>query len=167
MPAHGYNRKELIAGTSSGGGARLTQDKSALLSPVTPAVTGIDYPSQVDTLPEPDPRRFNYQPSPNTTMSSAHQQLQTNNRLYTLPNTVGSSIDDAATELPPNNVSLDDVWSAIRQKKERQMAKEKPKVQSLEEIIPELPSSSGAQDDGPSVRIPVMESHVSPTKSVI
>jgi len=166
MPAHGYNRKELITSTSSGGGARLPQDKLALLSPVTPAVTGIEYPSRVDTSPEPDSRRFHYHPSSNTTMSPAHHQLQANNRLYTLPNNGGSSIDGGATELPSNTVSLDDVWGAIRQKKERQMAKEKPKVQSLEEISPELLPASGAQDDGPSVRIPVMESHVSPTKSV-
>lgn len=162
MPAHGYNRKDLITTTSSGGGARLPQDKLALLSPVT----GLDYPSRVDTSPEPDSRRFHYQPSSNTTMSPAHHQPQTNNRLYTLPNAGGSSIDGGATELPPNTVSLDDVWGAIRQKKERQMAKEKPKVQSFEEISPELLPSSGAQEDGPSVRIPVMESHVSPTKSV-
>lgn len=100
-------------------------------------------------------------------MSSSYQP-QINSRLYNIPNTGGSSIADA-TEPPANTVSLDDVWSAIRQKKERQMAKEKPKVQSLEEVTPELLASSApgpTQDEGPSVRIPVMESQMSPTKSV-
>ncbi|KAF9445473.1 hypothetical protein P691DRAFT_675567 [Macrolepiota fuliginosa MF-IS2] len=167
MPAHGYNRKDLNVNTSPGASAvspsRLPQDKSAFLPPATPAVTGIDYPSRANTSAEQDSRRFHYQPA-SSTMSS-HHYPQTNNRLYSLPNTVGSAIDDK-TDPPANTVSLDDVWSAIRQKKERQMAKEKPKVQSLEEVNPELLASGGTQDEGPSVAIPVLESHMSPTKSI-
>jgi hypothetical protein len=118
----------------------------------------------MDTLSEVDSRRFQYNPQASS-ISSSHQ-LQTNNRLYNLTNAVGSSIDDVV-DPPVNTVSLDDVWSTIRQKKERQMAKEKPKVQSLEEVTPDqLVSSPPAQDEGPSVRIPVMESHMSPTKSL-
>ncbi|KXN84726.1 hypothetical protein AN958_12153 [Leucoagaricus sp. SymC.cos] len=118
----------------------------------------------MDTLSEIDSRRFQYHHQASS-MSSSHQP-PTNNRLYNLPNTGGSAIDDA-TEPPTNTVSLDDVWSAIRQKKERQMAKEKPKVQSLEEVTPDLlVSNPPAQEEGPSVRIPVMESHMSPAKSL-
>lgn len=168
MPTHGYNRKDLNASSSSGGGAvpsgRLPQDKSAFPPPANPAVLGIDYPSRMDTLSEIDSRRLQYN-NQASSISSSHQP-QTNTRLYNLPNAGGSSIDDTA-DPPVNTLSLDDVWSAIRQKKERQMAKEKPKVQSLEEVTTEqLVTSAPGQDEGPSVRIPVMESHVSPTKSL-
>jgi hypothetical protein len=168
MPAHGYNRKDLHANTSSGGIAvssgRLAQDKSAFLPLASSVVTGIEYPSLTDTLPEVESRSFRYHHQANS-MSSGHQP-QATNRLYSLPNNGGSCIDDA-TDPPVNTISLDDVWSVIRQKKERQMAKEKPKVQSLEEVTQELLASGApTQDDGPSVRIPVMESNMSPTKSL-
>ncbi|KAF5359089.1 hypothetical protein D9756_003439 [Leucocoprinus leucothites] len=168
MPAHGSNRKDLNASSSSGGGAvssgRLPQDKSPFLPPATPAITGIDYPSRLDTLSEIDSRRFQYHHQPSS-MSSSHQS-QVNNQLYNLPNTGGSAIGES-NDLPANTLSLDDVWSAIRKKKERQMAKEKPKVQSLEEVAPEqLPAGAPIQDEGPTVQIPVLESHMSPTKSL-
>ena len=167
MPAHGSNRKDLNTSSSSGGGAvspgRLPRDKSVFLPSAAPAVTGIDYPSRIDTATELDSRKYYYQQS---SMSSSHQSQANHNRLYSLPNTGGSAIDDA-NDPPANTVSLDDVWSTIRKKKERQMAKEKPKVQSLEEVVAEqVVSSPPVQEESPDVRIPVMESHMSPTKSI-
>lgn len=94
-----------------------THDRQAR-SPTTPAVTGIDYPSIDDTSTDLESRSRGY---------GGGQQF------YTLPNVAASSID-GAHDPPSNASSLDHVWDAIRQQKERRMAKEKPKVQSLEEV---------------------------------
>jgi len=59
------------------------------------------------------------------------------------------SIDESS--VPPIEESLDQVWEAIRQKKEKKMAKEKPKVQSLQE--PEEFSPI----EGPEMDIPVVD----------
>jgi len=71
--------------------------------------------------------------------------------LYTHPNIAGSSIDDV--EPPADARSLNLIWDTIRQEKEKKMAKERPKVQSLEEAVQEL--FIGEQ---PPVRVPLMES---------
>lgn len=187
MPPHGQSREYLNTSSSSGGVAspgRLPRGKTTLSSPpVTPAITGIDYPSRVEASIEFDSRRFRYQHQA-TSASSSYYQDANNQHFYNLPPAGGSSInnvDHAGTEmtertdllgtpdLPANTVSLDDIWSAIRQKKERQMAKEKAKVRSLEEVTPELLVSnenvSGpSQEETPSVRIPVVETQVSPAK---
>jgi hypothetical protein len=114
-------------------------------------------------------------------MSSSHFPEANNQHFYNLPHTGGSSINniDNVTEVteatgplgspepPANTISLDDIWSAIRQKKERQMAKEKAKVRSLEEVTPELLASNQSgpsQEETPSVHIPVIETQVSPAR---
>jgi len=105
-------------------------------SPVTPAVTGIDYPSNEDASTELD----SYRPPRGFARG-----------LYTHPNIAGSTIDDV--EPPVDARSLDLLWGSIRQEKEKKMAKERPKVQSLEEIAQDLL----AVDQIP-VQVPVMES---------
>lgn len=80
--------------------------------PLTPAVTGIIYPSS-------DADTSIYRPPAN--------------HFYKHPNVAASNIDDPSPGSTSDTHSLDKVWSTIRQQKERMMAKEKPKVQSLEE----------------------------------
>ncbi|THV07388.1 hypothetical protein K435DRAFT_643397 [Dendrothele bispora CBS 962.96] len=60
------------------------------------------------------------------------------------------SIDESSVP-PMDDNSLEQVWDAIRQKKEKRMAKEKPKVQSLQE--PEEFSPI----EGPEMEIPVVD----------
>ncbi|KAG6813407.1 hypothetical protein H0H92_011385 [Tricholoma furcatifolium] len=114
-------------------------------SPVTPAVTGIVYPSTpLDSITEADTSVYHAPP----------------NRLYTHPNVAGSNIDDGSPRPLSDGHSLDKLWSTIRQQKSRQMAKEKPKVQSLEEVVHDLSLSDQHVD------IPVMESQESDPKSL-
>ncbi|KAF8968184.1 hypothetical protein BDZ97DRAFT_1801379 [Flammula alnicola] len=120
MPTYGANRK----------------DDKIVQSPVTPAVTGIDYPSNDDASTEFD----------------AHRHRGTARALYTHPNVAGSSIDDV--EPPADAQSLNVIWDTIRLEKERKMAKERPKVQSLEEVAQEM---LGAKQV-PLHNIPVIES---------
>jgi len=116
----------------------------AIPSPVTPAVTGIDYPSNDDASTEVDVYK--------------HRGMARG--LYTHPNIAGSTIEDV--EPPADARSLDLIWDTIRQEKERKMAKERPKVQSLEETAQELYTS-----EHPPMQIPLMESPpVSAPKSV-
>ncbi|KAF9468045.1 hypothetical protein BDZ94DRAFT_1184334 [Collybia nuda] len=91
-------------------------------SPVTPAVTGIMYPSTEDAPTEAD---------------SSHYRTPVARRFYTHPNLAESSIDDAPEPLE-NGQSMDHLWESLRQKKEVKMAKERPKVQSLEEAANDL-----------------------------
>jgi hypothetical protein len=145
MPAYNRNRNALaIPGTSDG----ITQavDKGGP-SPVTPAVTGILYPSTSarDTGTETESTR--YRPPPN--------------RFYNHANIAASSIDDVP-ESVADGPSLDKLWGSIRQQKERKMAKERPKVQSLEEVIHEAPSEHPAS----GVDVPVLESQASGRKSL-
>jgi len=157
MPTHELNHRDPLASPQEGLilSSHPPQDKSASSLLGTCA---IDHSSGIDTHSEIDSRRFQQSSS----MSSSHQ-FQVINRLY---NTGSFAIDDTI-DPPANAASLSDVWSAIRQKKQLQMAKEKPKVQSLEEVVPEqLASGAPVQEEGPSVRIPVMESPISPMKAV-
>ena len=121
-------------------------DKVIIPSPVTPAVTGIDYPGDdLSTDIESRPQARNV----------AHHTA-----LYTHPNIAGSTIDDV--EPPQDTQSLDQLWGTIRLEKERKMAKERPKVQSLEDQ--EL-----FVQDHRAMQIPVMGSSpplISTTKSV-
>jgi len=118
---HGLHDKP--NGANPGAGARSR-------SPTTPAVTGIDYPSMIDDT--------------STDLESTSRVYHNgfgsggNQRFYTLPNIAASSIEGRDDQIANNSTSLDQVWGAIRQQKERRMAKEKPKVQSLEEITQEL-----------------------------
>jgi len=162
MSTHGPSHRDLCASPQEGAtlSGNLPQHKSAFPLLGTSVITDIDHSLGIDTHSEIDSRKFQQSGS----MSSSHQ-FQALQRLYNLPNTGGSVIDDII-DPPANTASLNDVWSAIRQKKERQMAKEKPKVQSLEVAPEQLASGTHVQEEGPSVRIPVMESHVSPTRAV-
>ena len=111
------------------------RDDKAFQSPVTPAVTGIDYPSNDDASTDVDP----------------YKSRGMVRGLYTHPNIAGSSIDDV--EPPADARSLNLIWDTIRQEKERKMAKERPKVQSLEEVAQELLAAEQAP-----VHVPLMES---------
>ena len=120
-------------------------DKAIIPSPVTPAVTGIDYPGD-DSL--------------STDIESGPQARNVARALYTHPNIAGSTIEDV--EPPTDARSLDQLWGTIRLEKERKMAKERPKVQSLEDVAQEL-----LVQDHRAMQIPVMESPpVSAPKSV-
>lgn len=124
-------------------------DKVIIPSPVTPAVTGIDYPGDdLSTDIESRPQARNY---------SHHAAL------YTHPNIAGSAIDDV--EPPQDTQSLDQLWGTIRLEKERKMAKERPKIQSLEDTIPQ----ELLVQDHRAMQIPVIESSpplISTIKSV-
>jgi hypothetical protein len=140
MPAYNRNRNALAI---PGDGVIRMADK-ANPSPVTPAVTGIVYPSSspMDTTMETESTR--YKPPLN--------------RFYTHPNIAASSIDDVP-EPVVDGQSLDQLWGSIRQQKEQKMAKERPKVQSLEEAVNEEPSEH-------PVDVPVLESQASGRKSL-
>jgi len=101
MPAYAVNRR----------------DENGISSPVTPAVTGIDYPTNDDA---------------STELGTSYRYRGTSRGLYTHPNIAGSSIEDVE---PPvvDTRSLNLIWDTIRQEKAKKMAKEKPKVKSLEE----------------------------------
>ncbi|KAG6909067.1 hypothetical protein DXG01_002220 [Tephrocybe rancida] len=117
-------------------------------SPVTPAVTGIIYPSTpLDSITEADTSIYHNPP----------------NHFYTHPNVAASTIDrdDGGPRPLSAGHSMDKLWGTIRQQKERKMAKEKPKVQSLEEIANDLSSSEPHPID-----IPVMDSRHSDPKSL-
>jgi hypothetical protein len=113
-------------------------DKAIIPSPVTPAVTGIDYPG--------DDLSTDIESRPQARNVSHHAAL------YTHPNIAGSTIDDV--EPPQDAQSLDQLWGTIRLEKERKMAKERPKVQSLEEVVPQ----ELLVQDHRAMQVPVMES---------
>jgi len=138
MRAYNYNRNPL---TISGDDNAKPSDKTNL-SPVTPAVTGIIYPSD----------------APSETEFSRYRP--THHQFYTHPNIAESSIDDVP-ESVADGQSLDQLWGTIRQQKERKMAKERPKVQSLEEATPELPEHATSS----AVDVPVLESQLTAPKS--
>lgn len=113
------------------------RDDRPLMSPATPAVTGILYPKTEDVSTEYESYRA---PRP------------AGRGLYTLPNIAGSTIEDV--EPPVNTHSLDELWGNIRQAKEKKMAKERPKVQSLEDTpYPDLLAAEHTP-----LQIPLMES---------
>lgn len=90
-------------------------------TPITPVVTGIDYPSIEDA---------------STARESYRPPRPKGRGFYNHPNIGGSTIEDV--EPPADAQSLDLIWGTIRQEKEKKMAKEKPKVQSLEEMVQEM-----------------------------
>ncbi|KAF8627003.1 hypothetical protein AX15_004587 [Amanita polypyramis BW_CC] len=141
-------------------------------SPVTPAVTGIVYPTEEDDdleIDEPvrgassagDNSRGqrhpitidqnNYQYGYTSGRNNHHSSGNRNNHpmpaqqtnAYGNGNMPGSSQDDNSSDqvggaAPAGDASLDHIWDAIREKKARKMAKERAKVESLEEITGEL-----------------------------
>jgi len=143
MPAYGHHpQKDPLSIPHSD--FRRSYDK-ANPSPVTPAVTGIIYPSTpLDSITEAD-----------TSIYRAPA-----NRFYTHPNVAASTIDDGAPRPLSDSHTLDQLWGTIREQKERKMAKERPKVQSLEEMAHELSLEQHPID------IPVLESHASVPKSL-
>ena len=126
MPAYGQRREEkhkLAAAAND-----------VVPSPVTPAVTGIDYP---------------HDDGVSTGVDSSYRVLHpTGMGLYTHPNVAGSTLDDV--EPPADTRSLDHIWGSIRQEKERRMAKERPKVQSLED--------AQGQNSATGMQVPLLES---------
>ncbi|PFH53030.1 hypothetical protein AMATHDRAFT_55950 [Amanita thiersii Skay4041] len=153
------------------------------LSPVTPAVTGIVYPTEEvdysDQDVEPreaaypvinatnrhhqrytpttnghngnyyDHNRGNNNNSSNHRYNSTTSTLNTNRAQQNYSQTphgnnmAGSSQDEnssdqAGGETRGEDTSLDQIWDVIREKKARKMAKERAKVESLEEITGEL-----------------------------
>lgn len=113
------------------------ETKAFVPSPVTPAVTGIDYPSNDDLSTEIEDRP---------------QARNIARALYTHPNIAGSTIEDV--EPPADARSLDQVWGTIRLEKERKMAKERAKVQSLEEMAQELFVQDHRTMQGPGLESP-------------
>lgn len=135
MPAYSHSNRNLLIPVERITG---TLDK-ANPSPVTPAVTGILYPTT---------------PTYSNTEAESSRYEAVPNRLYSRPNVGGSAIGDDVSEsgvLDENH--LGNLWGSIRQQKARKMAKERPKVQSLEEIANEL-----SLDNHP-VDIPLTDSH--------
>lgn len=143
MPANNRSRNVLAI---PGDGIVRAADK-ANATPVTPAVTGIVYPSSSPMDAPTETESTKYGPPPN--------------RFYNHPNIAASSIDDVP-ESVADGQSLDQLWGSIRQQKERKMAKERPKVQSLEEPVNELPSEHPTS----GVDVPVLESQASGRKSL-
>ena len=117
-------------------------------SPITPAVTGILYPtSSMYSATEAESSRYETAPT----------------RLYNHPNVGGSAIGDGTTTESGafDDAHLDQIWGTIRQQKERKMAKERPKVQSLEE-----PTNDPSIDHHP-IDIPLMDAYpASPPRSL-
>ena len=116
--------------------------KDVITSPVTPAVTGIDYPGEDELSTDIESRP----PARN----DAHHAL------YTHSNVAGSTIDDV--EPPADTQSLDQLWDTIRLEKERKMAKERPKVQSFEDAV----SQELLVQDHRAMQVHVMESSPPP-----
>jgi hypothetical protein len=106
-----------------------TTDK-ARASPLTPAVTGITFPSPTEARSDnPKQKPFLMGTAPE---SSIHQ----------------SSSDDSVAPITPTDLeSLDQLWGSIRQEKERKMAQEPPKIKSLGESIATLPRPPMAPPD--------------------
>ncbi|KAF8896350.1 hypothetical protein BD779DRAFT_1608603 [Infundibulicybe gibba] len=137
MPAYPPNRRD----PSSSRDVYPKRPDTALLSPVTPAVTGIIYPSPVDAPTEVDPTRYR-QMHPSDRASSSHRR----------PEPAEFSVDESVAPSAALQ-SIDELWDTIREKKAIKMAKERPKVQSLEEIAHDIPAQ-----EQPGVEIPVFES---------
>ncbi|KAF8349152.1 hypothetical protein F5887DRAFT_949656 [Amanita rubescens] len=158
------------------------QSRRSATSPVTPAVTGIAYPAEEEedlefddppnSISNPGDNSFRGQRHPitidqsnyhysyrndnhNTGNTHNHPAQQTNT--HGNGNMASSSQDDNSSDHPGGGAAagentLDHIWDAIREKKVRRMAKERPKVESLEEITGEL-----ALSDRPSH--PTLERH--------
>ncbi|KAF8735987.1 hypothetical protein AX14_001065 [Amanita brunnescens Koide BX004] len=122
-------------------------------SPVTPAVTGIAYPTEEeDDLEFDEPLNSTSNAGDNSrgqrlpiTIDQNRNDNRNSGNTYNQPgngNMASSSQDDNSSELLGGTAggenTLDHIWDAIREKKARRMAKERPKVESLEEITGEL-----------------------------
>ncbi|KAG5643024.1 hypothetical protein DXG03_001762 [Asterophora parasitica] len=141
--------------------AHLHPDRTSNLSPVTPAVTGIIYPSTpLDSITEADTSIYRAAPNklythPNLAASAIERDshsshdFSNHNHNGTRANVNGGFQGGSAAPRPlseNHSGSLDQLWGTIRQQKELKMAKERPKVQSLEEITAELsPEQDGRQ----------------------
>ncbi|KAG5649771.1 hypothetical protein H0H81_002097 [Sphagnurus paluster] len=140
MPAYTQNTRKEHLTIPNHNGAQRSQDRTNP-SPIT-AVTGIIYPSTpLDNITEADTSVYRAPP----------------NRFYNHPNVAASAIEDAAPRPLSDSNSLDHLWGAIRQQKELKMAKERPKVQSLEEMANDL-----SLEQQYPIDIPVLESGSAP-----
>lgn len=167
MPPYGYSGAPSKYRNERGNG-------NGVSSPVTPAVTGIDYPSNEDVSVEADLYRNYSQPnrsgqshsrtqsqSYSLSQSRSHSRSHSKGGLYTHPNIAGSTLDDAEPPADSHARALNDVWERIRLEKEKKMAKERPKVQSLEEMAQELVINNSSFNSNLN-RIPVMEASSPP-----
>ena len=101
-------------------------DGRAFASPITPAVTGLSFPSPMDAPTEvahDRPRPVLMASTPGPSSSASHP---------------AEFSSDGSAEPPADHQSLDRLWDSLRQEKERKMAKERPKVKSLEETGSEM-----------------------------
>ncbi|KAM6490492.1 hypothetical protein JOM56_013835 [Amanita muscaria] len=166
--------REPISTTGPSRSKRVSADHNP--SPVTPAVTGIAYPTQEEDDLEFDETAHNTSNntgqrhpiaidqtttsrggSSNSRSNHHHPHVATsrNNHsmhahqpiFHTNGNKANSSQDDTSSDnlggmaAPAGETALDHLWDTIREKKARKMAKERPKVESLEEITGELAHS--------------------------
>lgn len=119
----------------------------------SPAVTRITVPSPTHTVGEGTHYTHlhlpNSMPGPSST-SHGH------------PTDSGDSLtayDDSITP-PADDQALNDLWGSLRKQKEKKMAKERPKVKSLEDPPANLPtesSSISAVLNPPNVDVPLQE----------
>lgn len=94
------------------------QKLTSKVSPITPAITGISFPSPTDTRSDRG-REHLAMAMPVTSALSAN-----------------SSSDDTIQPATPTGwESLDQLWSSLRQQKERKMAKEPSKIESFVETL--------------------------------
>jgi len=145
---------------------------------VSPQVTRITYPvtgdnSPVDVAdtrsqrPKADmlPRLSSSSHTPTSNNSNSQSQYHS----LSLANDPDVSYYDHEVAPPSDDAALEELWGSIRQTKAKKMAKEKPKVQSLEEPRPERPSESLSKQaatnslttralDVPTVDVPLVES---------
>ena len=136
-------------------------------SPITPAVTGIAYPTEEDDDLEFDEpvhnssrhpvtidQNHSYRDGHSNSRSNYHHHITGNGHNHSMPayqtnaqaGNNSSSLDDNSSDnlggmASAGETPLDKIWDAIREKKARKMAKERPKVESLEEITGELATS--------------------------
>lgn len=112
-----------------------------LPSPITPAVTGLVFPSPVDTISEQDQNKTGL--------------------LYSMANLqLGASVPSTSERMESVNSSethrsLDELWSTLRQKKERKMAKDPLKIESFGEYSPDVPIQRYSDPDPPVPDLPV------------
>jgi HSP20 family molecular chaperone IbpA len=91
--------------------------------------------------------------------SSVFDHPQTASRTHSsssTPRSLSQEVDEASVEesyIPPMDDGLDDLWETLRHKKEQKMAKETPKVQSLQERPTEEEEFSPLE--APDVDVPV------------
>ncbi|KAJ8521923.1 hypothetical protein ONZ45_g1447 [Pleurotus djamor] len=95
-------------------------------SPITPAVTGLFFPSPIDTNVQDNGRQ-----------NPIFKDIQDE---FSLDDERSQSYDTAEPVTPTDYQALDDLWGTLRLQKEIKMAKEPPKVKSFEGVDLGAPS---------------------------